>query len=124
LQGNPPVIQRDATAEGLALARQTADVFIASDPSALPAIRQALGERPRLLARLSFDGAPEAFVERLAGLALSCDGFDVVPADLDLFVDEVVPLLRARGLRPAGYESKTLREHLSLARPRSQFAAA
>ncbi len=127
LQGNPPVIQRDASPEGLALARQTADVFIASDASTLPAIRQALGDRPRLLARMSFGGKPETFAAQLAELLPLCDGFDVVPTllprDLDKFVDEVVPLLRARGLRPASYEGKTLREHLGLARPRSQFAA-
>jgi alkanesulfonate monooxygenase SsuD/methylene tetrahydromethanopterin reductase-like flavin-dependent oxidoreductase (luciferase family) len=128
LQGNPPVIQRDGSPQGLALARETADVFIAPDPSSLPAIRQALGDRPRLLAAMPFAGKPEAFVARLAELSPLCDGFDIVPTmlptDLDLFVDEVVPLLRARGLRPAAYEGKTLREHLHLSRPRSQFAAA
>jgi alkanesulfonate monooxygenase SsuD/methylene tetrahydromethanopterin reductase-like flavin-dependent oxidoreductase (luciferase family) len=123
LQGNPPVIQRDATAEGLALARETADVFIAADVSTLPAIRRALGDRPRLLASLSFDGPPADCAARLAELSSLCDGVDVVAPDLDWFVDEVVPLLRARGLRPAAYEGKTLREHLGLARPRSQFAA-
>jgi alkanesulfonate monooxygenase SsuD/methylene tetrahydromethanopterin reductase-like flavin-dependent oxidoreductase (luciferase family) len=127
LQGNPPVLQRDASPEGLALARETADLFIAPDPSNLPAIRQALGDRPRLLVSLPFTGAPEPFAARLAELAALCDGFDIVPAalpaDLDTLVDEVVPLLRARGLRPADYAGKTLREHLHLSRPRSQFAA-
>jgi alkanesulfonate monooxygenase SsuD/methylene tetrahydromethanopterin reductase-like flavin-dependent oxidoreductase (luciferase family) len=123
LQGNPPVIQRDATAEGLALARETADIFIASDASTLPTVRQALGDGPRLLARLSFDGKPQTFAAQLAELLPLCDGFDVAPADLDAFVDEVIPLLRARGLRPATYAGKTLREHLGLVRPRSQFAA-
>jgi alkanesulfonate monooxygenase SsuD/methylene tetrahydromethanopterin reductase-like flavin-dependent oxidoreductase (luciferase family) len=123
LQGNPPVIQRDATPEGVALARQTADVFIAPDASALPSIRQALGDRPRLLARMSFAGASDEFAARLAELSPLCDGFDIVPTDLDLFVNEVVPLLHKRGLRPAGYQGRTLREHLGLARPRSQFAA-
>jgi alkanesulfonate monooxygenase SsuD/methylene tetrahydromethanopterin reductase-like flavin-dependent oxidoreductase (luciferase family) len=129
LQGNPPIIQRDASPEGLALARQTADVFIApaADPATLAAIRQALGERPRLLATTPFAGAPDAFAARLAELAPLCDGFDLVPGmlpvDLDTIADEVVPFLRERGLRPAGYEGKTLREHFHLARPRSQFAA-
>lgn len=155
LQGNPPVFQRDASPEGLTLARQTADVFVApvADPSALPAFRRALGDRPRLLATivvllaptqaeadarvaalgestaagLSFVGTPEGFAARLAELSPLCDGFDIAPAvlplDLDLFVDEVVPRLRALGLRPASYEGLTLREHLRLPRPRSQFAA-
>jgi len=127
LQGNPPVIQRDVTPEGLALARETADMFIAPESSDLTAIRQAIGNRPRLLATLPFFGKPETCAAQLAELSTLCDGVDiapaVLPADLELFVDNVVPLLRARGLRLAGYEGKTLREHLGLARPRSQFAA-
>jgi alkanesulfonate monooxygenase SsuD/methylene tetrahydromethanopterin reductase-like flavin-dependent oxidoreductase (luciferase family) len=123
LQGNPPVIVRDGTPEGLAFARAAADVFVASDVSALPALRQVLGERPRLLARLAFDGKPQTFAAQLAELAPLCDGVDVVTGDLDGFVAEVVPLLRQRGLRPAAYAGRTLREHLGLARPRSQFAS-
>jgi alkanesulfonate monooxygenase SsuD/methylene tetrahydromethanopterin reductase-like flavin-dependent oxidoreductase (luciferase family) len=127
LQGNPPVIQRDATPEGLALARETADLFIAPESSDLTAIRQAIGSRPRLLATLPFSGRPETSAAQLAELSTLCDGVDIapaaLPADLELFVDKVVPLLRARGLRPTAYEGKTLREHLGLARPRSQFAA-
>ena len=154
LQGNPPVFQRDASPEGLALARETADVLVASvaDPSALTEIRRALRGGPRFLATivpllgptqakadarvaalggasadLSFVGTPEGLTARLAELSPLCDGFDIAPAvlpiDLDLFVDDVVPRLRALGLRPAGYEGRTLREHLHLPRPRSQFAA-
>lgn len=47
------------------------------------------------------------------------DGFNVMPPGLpggfDLFADEVVPILRARGL--------FLRDHYGLARPESQYAA-
>ena len=154
LQGNPPVFQRSAGAEGLALARETADVLIAAveDAEALAGIRQAVGERPRLLVRLavllapseaqaeagsealgggleglSFVGTPDGLVSRLAELSTLCDGVDlwpaVLPTDLDLLVDQVVPRLQAKGLRPAAYRGRTLREHLGLSRPRSQFAA-
>ena len=154
LQGNPPVIQRGATPEDLALAHETADVFVASvdDPGKLTAIRQSLGERPRLLVRLavllapteaaakvrtaelggplgglSFTGTPDGLAAYLIELSALCDGVDiapaVVPTDLELLVDEVVPRLRNRGQRPAAYEGRTLREHLHLSRPRSQFAA-
>jgi alkanesulfonate monooxygenase SsuD/methylene tetrahydromethanopterin reductase-like flavin-dependent oxidoreductase (luciferase family) len=127
LQGNPPVIQRDATPDGLALARATADLFIAPESSDLAAIRQAIGDRPRLLATLPFSGKPETCAAQLFELSTLCDGVDIVPAtlpgDLELFVDQVVPLLRARDLRPSAYAGKTLREHLGLSRPRSQFAA-
>ncbi|MBB5695411.1 FMN-dependent oxidoreductase (nitrilotriacetate monooxygenase family) [Roseomonas pecuniae] len=47
-----------------------------------------------------------------------CDGFTIVPDDqqdsIDAFVDEVVPILRRRGLRPADYRGATLRDHLGL----------
>jgi hypothetical protein len=60
-------------------------------------------------------------------LSKLCDGVDVwpavLPADLDLFVEQVVPKLRASGLRPLTYQGRTLRENLRLPRPRSQFAA-
>ena len=122
------------------------------DAEALAGIRQAVGERPRLLVRLavllapseaqaeagsealgggleglSFVGTPDGLVSRLAELSTLCDGVDlwpaVLPTDLDLLVDQVVPRLQAKGLRPAAYRGRTLREHLGLSRPRSQFAA-
>ncbi|HUD94717.1 NtaA/DmoA family FMN-dependent monooxygenase [Sphingobium sp.] len=47
-----------------------------------------------------------------------CDGFNIVPDDqqdsIDDFVDQVVPILRRRGLRPADYRGVTLRDHLGL----------
>jgi alkanesulfonate monooxygenase SsuD/methylene tetrahydromethanopterin reductase-like flavin-dependent oxidoreductase (luciferase family) len=154
LQGNPPVILRDISDGGLALARESAEVVVASvaEPAELAAIRRAIGDRPRLLATivpvlaateteaevraaalgrglngLSFVGTPEGFAAHLARLSPLCDGFDVAPAvlpdKLALLADNVVPRLRAMGLRPAGYQGQTLREHLQLSRPRSQFAA-
>ncbi|HSH99284.1 MAG TPA: LLM class flavin-dependent oxidoreductase [Reyranella sp.] len=79
--------------------------------------------------RPRFVGTPEQLAAQLADwyAAGACDGFDILPAvvplDLDLLVRSVVPLLRARGLRPAGYAGHTLREHLQLTRPISRFAA-
>lgn len=56
----------------------------------------------------------------------ACDGFNLLPAvlphDLDQLVDAVLPRLQQHGLRPAAYHGATLREHLGLPRPRSQFA--
>jgi alkanesulfonate monooxygenase SsuD/methylene tetrahydromethanopterin reductase-like flavin-dependent oxidoreductase (luciferase family) len=123
-----------------------------ADPSALAGIRRGLGDKARLLVRLavllapsdadakvrakelggaldglSFVGTPDGLVARLAELSQLSDGVDlwpaVLPTDLDLLVDQVVPKLRAKGLRPATYQGRTLRENLSLSRPRSQFAA-
>jgi alkanesulfonate monooxygenase SsuD/methylene tetrahydromethanopterin reductase-like flavin-dependent oxidoreductase (luciferase family) len=79
--------------------------------------------------RPRFVGTPEQLAAHLAQwqAAGACHGFDILPAvlsiDLDLLVTGVVPLLRARGLRPKGYAGGTLRDHLQLARPLSRFAA-
>jgi FMN-dependent oxidoreductase (nitrilotriacetate monooxygenase family) len=55
----------------------------------------------------------------------AADGFNVMPpllpTGLEEFVDQVVPLLRARGLFRAEYTGTTLREHYGLARPVSRF---
>jgi N-acetyl-S-(2-succino)cysteine monooxygenase len=68
-------------------------------------------------------GTPEQVVAHMqtwlsAGAA---DGFNIMPpyfpAELDLFVDEVVPLLQRRGLYRTEYSGTTLRDHLELARP-------
>ena len=53
------------------------------------------------------------------------DGFNlmppILPAMLDAFVDEVVPILQKRGLFRTEYEGVTLRDHLGLTRPESRF---
>jgi alkanesulfonate monooxygenase SsuD/methylene tetrahydromethanopterin reductase-like flavin-dependent oxidoreductase (luciferase family) len=79
--------------------------------------------------RLRFVGTPEQLAAHFTEwhTAGACDGFDILPAvmpvDLDLLVGEVVPRLHARGLRPKGYDGRTLRDHLDLERPLSRFAA-
>lgn len=56
----------------------------------------------------------------------AADGFNILPATLphglDEFVDQVIPELQRRGLFRSEYTGNTLREHLELARPRSQYA--
>lgn len=51
----------------------------------------------------------------------AADGFNilppVLPRDLDLFVDQVIPELQRRGLFRTEYEGRTLRENLGLERP-------
>jgi alkanesulfonate monooxygenase SsuD/methylene tetrahydromethanopterin reductase-like flavin-dependent oxidoreductase (luciferase family) len=76
-----------------------------------------------------FVGTPEQLASWMAEwhAAEACDGFDLLPAvallDLDLIADGVVPELRRRGLRSAGYAQPTLRGLLGLARAPSRFAA-
>jgi len=58
----------------------------------------------------------------------AADGFNVMPAalpaGLERFVDEVVPILQERGLFRTEYEATTLRGHYGLARPENRFSAA
>ncbi|MCU1717231.1 LLM class flavin-dependent oxidoreductase [Pseudomonas sp. 5P_3.1_Bac2] len=72
-------------------------------------------------------GTPEQVADSLAEWFLSgaADGFnimpDVFPSGVQVFVDEVVPLLRKRGLFRHEYSASTLRGHLGLAYPANQF---
>ena len=72
---------------------------------------------------LTVEGGPEQvadFMEKwLRGGA--CDGFIMqalqIPLELELFVDQVVPVLQKRGLQRSDYRGRTLRDHLGLAKP-------
>jgi N-acetyl-S-(2-succino)cysteine monooxygenase len=67
-----------------------------------------------------FRGTPEQLADMMERWLLggACDGFTLQPAympgELQLFVDQVVPLLQARGLLRRDYSSSTLRGHLGL----------
>jgi FMN-dependent oxidoreductase (nitrilotriacetate monooxygenase family) len=58
----------------------------------------------------------------------AADGFNIllpfIPGGLNDFVDLVVPELQRRGVFRIDYEGTTLRDHLGLPRPQSQFARA
>ena len=53
------------------------------------------------------------------------DGFNVMPpvlpAMLEVFIAEVLPLLQRRGLFRTAYAGETLRAHYGVAEPASQF---
>ena len=55
----------------------------------------------------------------------AADGFNILaptfPIGLTDFVEQVIPELQHRGLFRHEYEGTTLREHLGLTRPRSQY---
>lgn len=72
-------------------------------------------------------GTPEQIADTMetwfrAGAA---DGFNVMPAvlphDLWLFTEHVVPLLRAKGIFRHEYDGSTLRDHYGLARPANRL---
>lgn len=74
-----------------------------------------------------FTGTPAGLVELFAewSAAGACDGFNLLPAvlpdDVELLVDAVIPLARELALVRRDYAGKTLREHFGLPRPASQF---
>jgi hypothetical protein len=73
-------------------------------------------------------GTPERVADDLESWFVNraADGFNymppTIPDQLEVFVDEVVPILQRRGLFRTEYEGSTLRDHYGLARPASQFA--
>ena len=57
----------------------------------------------------------------------AADGFMFmvnVPSEFARFTDEVLPILRERGLASSGYQGDTLRDHLGLAIPENPHTAA
>jgi FMN-dependent oxidoreductase (nitrilotriacetate monooxygenase family) len=86
-------------------------------------VRQLIGRLGGGRGHRTFTGTPEQVADTIeewfdAGAA---DGFNimppVLPSGLEVFVDQVVPILRARGLFRTEYTASTLRGHYGLARP-------
>jgi FMN-dependent oxidoreductase (nitrilotriacetate monooxygenase family) len=76
----------------------------------------------------NFVGTPEQLADLMEQWLResACDGFNVMPPyfprQLEVFVDQVVPILQRRGLFRTEYEGRTLRENLGVSRPsRGQF---
>ena len=76
-----------------------------------------------------FAGSPQTVADEMQrwfeGRAL--DGYNIHighPSQFRRFTDEVVPILRERGLVRAEYESGTLRGHLGLPVPENRYTAA
>jgi FMN-dependent oxidoreductase (nitrilotriacetate monooxygenase family) len=93
-----------------------------------PTLRQLLrrlagGRGHKVLA-----GTPDTIADHIQLWVESraADGFNIMPAfapgGLTAFVDQVVPILQARGLFRRDYVGRTLREHYGLARPESRYA--
>ena len=57
----------------------------------------------------------------------AADGFNIYvskPSQLRRFIDEVLPILRSRGLARTAYEGTTLREHLGIPKPENRHTVA
>jgi FMN-dependent oxidoreductase (nitrilotriacetate monooxygenase family) len=112
----------------------------APDSPSRPALVVALARRERLTVReligrlgggrghWTLTGTPEQVADHLQTWFQegAADGFNVMgaalPAHLEDFIEQVVPILRARGLFREDYAGTTLRDHYGLPRPASRYA--
>ncbi len=108
-------------------ARSRTEVIVDLVRREKPTLRQLLARLAGARGHHTFAGTPEQVVDLMAewfndGAA---DGFNimppVLPAMLEVFIAEVIPLLQRRGLFRTAYEGATLRAHYGLAEPESQF---
>jgi FMN-dependent oxidoreductase (nitrilotriacetate monooxygenase family) len=77
--------------------------------------------------RSQFMGSPERVADLLQYWfeERACDGFvllEQLPGQLDMFVDNVVPILQRRGLFREEYEGATFRENLGVPQPANRHA--
>ena len=105
-------------------ARSRAEVIVGMVAREKPTLRQLLAKLAGARGHFTFVGTPEQVADELevwfkAGAA---DGFNlmppIIPWMLDVFVEEVIPLLQRRGLFREGYSGKMLRDHYGLETPR------
>jgi FMN-dependent oxidoreductase (nitrilotriacetate monooxygenase family) len=92
-----------------------------------PTLRQLLGYLAGARGHYVTAGTPEQIADLIEDWFTTgaADGFNIMPpllpAQLDAFGDEVIPLLQRRGLFRTEYTGTTLREHYGLPRPTSVF---
>lgn len=93
-----------------------------------PTLRQLCHRLAGARGHRVFSGTPDQVADTIQEWAEhgAADGFNVMPpwlpGGIEVFIDEVVPILRRRGLFRTGYAGRTLRDHLGLERPASQYA--
>ena len=108
-------------------ARSRTEVIVGLVRREKPTLRQLLGYMAGARGHYVTSGTPEQIADLIADWFASsaADGFNlmppILPAMLEVFVAEVVPLLRRRGLFRSEYMAETLRGHYGLARPGVQF---
>ena len=90
-------------------------------------LRELLARFAHIGGHYLFAGTAEQVADLIEDWFLdeAADGFNLMPpllpTMLDIFIDEVVPLLQRRGLFRTEYQGTTLREHYGLERPASVF---
>jgi FMN-dependent oxidoreductase (nitrilotriacetate monooxygenase family) len=116
--------------EGVEGAQSRAALFIALARRERLTVRQLLGRLGGGRGHWTFVGTPEQVADALETWFRegAADGFNVMgpvlPSSLADFVEQVVPILRRRGLFRSDYEGTTLRDHYGLARPAARYERA
>jgi alkanesulfonate monooxygenase SsuD/methylene tetrahydromethanopterin reductase-like flavin-dependent oxidoreductase (luciferase family) len=94
-------------------------------------VRRLIGRLGGGRGHLTFAGTPEQIADAIQDWFThgAADGFNIMPAvlpsGLALFVDQVVPILRSRGLFRTEYvPGQTLRDRYGLPRPANQYVDA
>jgi FMN-dependent oxidoreductase (nitrilotriacetate monooxygenase family) len=109
-------------------ARSRTEVILGLVRRKKPTLRQLLAILAGARGHNTFAGTPEQVADFMAQWVEdgAADGFNimppVLPAMLEVFIADVIPLLQRRGLFRTVYEGETLRDHYGLAAPASQFA--
>ncbi len=108
-------------------ARSRTEVIVGLVRRERPTLRQLLGYMAGARGHFVTAGTPEQIADLIEDWFRdgAADGFNlmppVLPAMLEVFVAEVVPLLQRRGLFRTAYAGETLRAHYGLPRPDVRF---
>ena len=108
-------------------ARSRTEVILNLVRRGKPTLRQLLASLAGARGHFTAAGTPEQIADLIEDWFTdgAADGFNIMPpllpAMLDVFSAEVIPLLQQRGLFRTAYAGETLREHYGLAWPDSTF---
>ncbi len=104
-------------------ARSRTEVIVGLVRREKPTLRQLLGYMAGARGHFVTSGTPEQIADLMEDWVRdgAADGFNlmppILPAMLEVFISEVVPILRKRGLFRAEYQNTMLRDHYGLDRP-------
>jgi FMN-dependent oxidoreductase (nitrilotriacetate monooxygenase family) len=108
-------------------ARSRTEVIVGLVKREKPTLRKLLSKLAGARGHFTFAGTSEQVADLIEDWFSSgaADGFNlmppILPEMLNIFIDEVIPLLQQRGLFRTVYEGTTLRNHFGLMRPENQF---
>jgi alkanesulfonate monooxygenase SsuD/methylene tetrahydromethanopterin reductase-like flavin-dependent oxidoreductase (luciferase family) len=126
-----PLVPEDFPDPGaVEAARSRTEVILSLVRREKPTLRQLLASLAGARGHFTAAGTPEQIADLIEDWFTdgAADGFNimppVLPAMLDVFGAQVIPLLQRRGLFRTAYAGTTLREHYGLASPKSAFQEA